>query len=113
VLETALQEEMNEHLGYDKHAIEGRNHGNSCNGTAVKTVLTDAAGQVEIQVPRDSDGTFAPVIRGEAATPAERRGRGGPVAVREGVDHGGDQRSLRRRVRRDGVQGHRLSDLSY
>jgi len=65
VLETALEEEMSEHLGYDKHAVEGRNHGNSRNGTRAKTVLTDAAGQVEIEVPRDRVGTFAPVIVGK------------------------------------------------
>lgn len=62
VIETALAEEMNEHLGYDKHAVEGRNHGNSRNGTRTKTVLTDNAGKVEIEVPRDRDGTFEPVI---------------------------------------------------
>ncbi len=32
VIETALDEEMSEHLGYDKHAPEGRNRGNSRNG---------------------------------------------------------------------------------
>lgn len=32
VLETALDEEIGEHLGYDKHAVEGRNHGNSATG---------------------------------------------------------------------------------
>ncbi|GAA1907059.1 hypothetical protein GCM10009814_40540 [Lapillicoccus jejuensis] len=62
VLETALDEEMNEHLGYEKHAVEGRNHGNSRNGVRTKTVLTDNAGEVEIVVPRDRDGTFDPVI---------------------------------------------------
>ncbi len=62
VLETALDEEMAEHLGYDKHAVEGRNGANSRNGKRTKTVLTDAAGEVEIEVPRDRDGTFAPVI---------------------------------------------------
>ena len=65
VLETALEEEMSDHLGYDKHAVEGRNHGNSRNGTRSQTVLTDAAGQVEIEVPRDRDGTCAPVIVGK------------------------------------------------
>lgn len=62
VLETALDEEMNEHLGYDKHAVEGRNHGNSRNGMRSKTVLTDAAGEVQIDVPRDRHGTFEPVV---------------------------------------------------
>lgn len=62
VLESALEEELSEHLGYDKHAIEGRNGGNSRNGTRTKTVLTDNAGEVQVQVPRDRDGTFSPVI---------------------------------------------------
>ena len=39
VLETALESEMTEHLGYDKHNVMGRNGGNSRNGTRTKTVL--------------------------------------------------------------------------
>src|SRR3954465_12730782 len=62
VLETALEEEISEHLGYDKHAVEGRNGANSRNGRRTKTVTTDAVGPVEIEVPRDRDGTFSPVI---------------------------------------------------
>lgn len=62
VLETALDEEMNEHLGYQKHAVAGRNGKNSRNGTREKTVLTDNVGQVTIEVPRDRDGTFEPAI---------------------------------------------------
>ncbi len=62
VVETALDEEMSEHLGYDKGAAEGRNRGNSRNGKRPKTVTTDNAGQVGIEVPRDRDGTFEPVI---------------------------------------------------
>jgi hypothetical protein len=61
VLETALEAELSEHLGYDKHGPVGRNRGNSRNGTRTKTVLT-AVGPVEIEVPRDRDGTFEPVI---------------------------------------------------
>ena len=61
VLETALEAEMTEHLGYDKHDPAGRNGGNSRNGTRTKTVLTEI-GPVEIEVPRDRDGTFEPVI---------------------------------------------------
>ena len=52
VIETALQEEMTDHLGYGKHAVEGRNLGNSRNGTRSKTVVTDNRGEVEIAVPR-------------------------------------------------------------
>ncbi|MBN0975541.1 IS256 family transposase, partial [Gordonia sp. BP-94] len=62
VLETALDEEMSEHLGYDKHDQRGRGSGNSRNGSRSKTVLTDACGQVEIDVPRDRAGTFEPQI---------------------------------------------------
>jgi putative transposase len=62
VLESALEEEMSEHVGYDKHTVEGRNGGNSRNGTRSKTVLTEAAGEVQVQVPRDRDGTFEPVV---------------------------------------------------
>jgi putative transposase len=62
VLETALDEEMAEHVGYDKHAPEGRNRGNSRNGTRSKTVLTDSCGEVEIEVPRDRDGSFDPQL---------------------------------------------------
>jgi putative transposase len=59
VLETGLEVEMSEHLGYDKHAAEGRNNGNSRNGTRSKTVLTEI-GPVDIDVPRDRDGSFEP-----------------------------------------------------
>lgn len=62
VIETALDEEMAEHLGYDKHAPEGRNRGNSRNGSRSKTVLTDNAGEIEIAVPRDRDSSFQPQL---------------------------------------------------
>jgi len=61
VLETALEAEMDEHLGYEKHAVAGRGSGNSRNGTRTKTVLTEI-GPVEIDVPRDTGSTFDPQI---------------------------------------------------
>jgi putative transposase len=61
VLETALEAELSEHLGYDRHDPMGRNGGNSRNGTGSKMVLTEI-GPVEIEVPRDRDGSFEPVI---------------------------------------------------
>ncbi len=61
VLETALDAEMSEHLGYEKHDPAGRNSGNSRNGTRAKTVLTEI-GPVEIEVPRDTESTFEPQI---------------------------------------------------
>jgi transposase-like protein len=62
VLETALNEEMTEHLGYEKHDPTGAGSGNIRNGTRAKTVLTEATGNVDIDVPRDRAGTFEPQI---------------------------------------------------
>ena len=61
VLEAALDGEITDHLGYDKHDPAGKNGGNSRNGARAKTVLTDV-GPVEIGVPRDRDGSFEPQI---------------------------------------------------
>lgn len=61
VLESALDGEITDHLGYDKHERAGREGGNSRSGTRSKTVLTDV-GPVEIDVPRDRDGSFEPQI---------------------------------------------------
>ena len=63
VLETALNEEMTAHLGHEKNRVaEGRDSTNVRNGARPKTVLTGASGPVELEVPRDRDGTFEPVI---------------------------------------------------
>nr|WP_261991725.1 IS256 family transposase [Streptomyces sp. or43] len=61
VLEGALEAEMSEHLGYEKGDSAGAGSGNSRNGTSRKTVLTDV-GPVELEVPRDRAGDFAPQI---------------------------------------------------
>jgi putative transposase len=62
VLETAVEEEMTDHLGYDKHDPAGRDGGNSRNGTRAKTVISDAVGELTVEVPRDRDASFTPVI---------------------------------------------------
>ena len=62
VLETALNEEMTEHLGYEKHDPPEAGSGNIRNGTRTKTVLTDTTGPVELDVPRDRASTFEPQI---------------------------------------------------
>jgi putative transposase len=61
VLESALEGEMDAHLGYRKHDPAGAGSGNSRNGRRAKTVLTEA-GPVELSVPRDRDASFEPVI---------------------------------------------------
>jgi transposase-like protein len=61
LLESALEGEITDHLGYDKHDPAGKDGGKSRNGKRSKTVLTDV-GPVEITVPRDRDGSFEPKI---------------------------------------------------
>jgi putative transposase len=61
VLESALEGEITDHLGCEKHDPAGDGSGNSRNGTRSKTVLTEI-GAVEIEVPRDRDGSFEPQL---------------------------------------------------
>ncbi len=72
VLEAALEGEITDHLGYEKHDPAGKNNGNSRNGTRAKTVLTDV-GPVEVKVPRDTAGSFRAAERREAAAASDRR----------------------------------------
>jgi len=60
-VEAALKGEMNHHLGYDKNASEGHHSGNSRNGSSSKT-LKGSHGEIELQTPRDRNGTFDPQI---------------------------------------------------
>jgi len=61
LIERAMNAEMSHHLGYEKHASKGRGSGNSRNGTSRKNVQGDF-GSVEIEVPRDRNGTYVPQI---------------------------------------------------
>ena len=61
VVESALDGEMDDHLGYGKHDPAGRDGGNSRNGKRAKTLLTEA-GPVPIEVPRDREGSFEPQL---------------------------------------------------
>lgn len=61
VLERALDVEIADHLGYEYGDPAGNGSGNSRNGHGRKTVLT-TAGPVDLEVPRDRNGTFDPVI---------------------------------------------------
>jgi transposase-like protein len=60
VLQTGLEVEMSEHLGYEPYDPAGRGSGNSRNGSYPKTVLTEI-GEVDLRVPRDRAGSFEPV----------------------------------------------------
>lgn len=60
VLQTGLEVELADHLGYEPYDPAGRGTGNSRNGAYPKTVMTEI-GDVELRVPRDRNGTFEPV----------------------------------------------------
>ena len=70
VVERALEGELTDHLGCEKHAREGHNSGNSRNGRTRKRVKTDTS-ELEIEVPRDRDSTFEPefVRKGQRRLP--------------------------------------------
>jgi len=59
VVERAMQAEMTQHLGYERHDPAGNNSGNSRNGVTRKTLKGDF-GEVEIETPRDRNGEFEP-----------------------------------------------------
>ncbi|MBA3490104.1 MAG: transposase, partial [Longispora sp.] len=69
VIESALEGEMDDHLGYGKHERAGRGgedgeisrSGNARDGVRAKKLLTDI-GPVDIEVQRDRDASFEPVI---------------------------------------------------
>ena len=61
LLERALDAELDDHLGYEKGDVKGRNGGNSRNGYGKKRVKGDD-GEVAIDVPRDRDSSFEPKI---------------------------------------------------
>lgn len=61
-IEEMLAAEMDEHLGYHKHTTEGYNSGNSRNGSFPKTVATENVGDVILNIPRDRNGEFEPLV---------------------------------------------------
>ena len=61
ILERALQAELTDHLGYEKHDPGGHHRGNTRNGTSQKTLQGDF-GELELETPRDRQATFDPKI---------------------------------------------------
>lgn len=61
LVERILQAEMTDHLGYEKHAPEGKGSGNSRNGTRRKKLKGDQ-GQLSLEMPRDRNGDFEPQL---------------------------------------------------
>src|SRR5208337_2263748 len=67
VLERAMQAEMSEHLGYEKHDPAGNNSGNSRNGATAKT-LKGEFGEMPLETPRDRNGSYEPKIVAKGQT---------------------------------------------
>ncbi len=70
-VESALKAELDAHLGYERHAAEGRGSGNSRNGYSGKT-LKGELGEVAIQTPRDRNSSFEPQLIGKGQTRLQR-----------------------------------------
>ena len=67
LLERALSAELTEHVGYDKHDPAGYNSGNSRNGSSKKK-LKGEFGEIELETPRDRNGSFEPAIVSKGQT---------------------------------------------
>lgn len=104
VVEAALDEEMNEHLGYEPGDPQGRNRGNSRNERRVKTVIIDNADPVEIEVPgavskpashihNEGPVNLRAGNRAQASAPTDGPGPCLVVAIGQDADHGRDQRA--------------------
>lgn len=61
LVEGILEEELNEHLGYEKHDPKGNHTGNSRNGYSSKTVRS-SDGEIELEIPRDRNSSFEPQL---------------------------------------------------
>ena len=61
LVERAMQAELTYHLGYEKNSSDGKNSGNSRNGSFPKTIK-GKRGQLQIDVPRDRSGDYQPKI---------------------------------------------------
>ncbi len=61
VLETMLEGELTETLGYKKHSLKGNNSGNNRNGYTGKTLKSDY-GEIGLSIPRDRNGEFEPIV---------------------------------------------------
>lgn len=66
-VDAALNAEMDNHLGYERHEVKGLNGGNSCNGYTTKTLKGDH-GEIELATPRDWDATFEPKMVAKGQT---------------------------------------------
>jgi putative transposase len=61
LVERAMEVELTDHVGYESHQEPPGGAGNTRNGASPKTLITEH-GKVDIDAPRDRDGSFAPKI---------------------------------------------------
>jgi putative transposase len=71
-IEQLLQGELDAHLGYEKHKIEGNNSGNSRNGSFPKTIKSETFGDMVLSIPRDRNGKFDPQIIPKGETMSQK-----------------------------------------
>ena len=67
LVERAMQVELTEHLGYEKYDPSGKKSGNSRNGNSKKKIKGDF-GEIGLEVPRDRQASFDPIIVGKGKT---------------------------------------------
>ena len=67
MVDQILEAELTDHLGYEEHASDGRNRGNSRNGKTTKT-LNDDRGDLPVEIPQDREGSFDPKLIREYRT---------------------------------------------
>jgi putative transposase len=67
LLERAMNAELTDHVGYEKHDPAGYNSGNSRNGASKKKLKGDF-GEMELATPRDRNGSFEPAIVSKGQT---------------------------------------------
>ena len=104
VIERCLETELDAHLGYPKHARrKGNAAGNMRNGHSQKT-LKGEQGHVDIEVPRDRQGSFEPQLVKKGQTRLEGTDRENPGPVRSRYDHTGYPGAIARTLRRGSVR---------
>lgn len=67
LLERVLQAELTDHLGHEKHAPVTTKGGNARNGNSKKTIKGEF-GKMPIEIPRDRDSSFEPLIIAKGQT---------------------------------------------
>jgi transposase-like protein len=61
LVERAMEVELTDHLGYEPHVEPPGGTGNTRNGSTPKRLITEH-GEVDVNTPRDRDGSFEPRI---------------------------------------------------